>query len=37
MLGFLPGANDDINRQLEAQNAAWLGKARLIDNIVVRL
>jgi len=26
MLGFLPGADDDINRQLQEQNAAWLGK-----------
>lgn len=26
MLGFLPGADDDINRQLREQNAAWLGK-----------
>jgi len=26
MLGFLPGADDDVNRQLHAQNDAWLGK-----------
>jgi len=26
MLGFLPGRDDDINRQLAEQNAAWLGK-----------
>jgi hypothetical protein len=26
MLGYLPGADDDINRQLKAQNDAWLGK-----------
>ena len=26
MLGYLPGARDDINRQLQAQNDAWLGK-----------
>jgi len=26
MLGYLPGADDDINRQLQEQNAAWLGK-----------
>jgi len=26
MLGFLPGADDDINRELHAQNEAWLGK-----------
>jgi len=25
MLGFLPGADDEINRQLKAQNEAWLG------------
>jgi len=26
MLGYLPGADDDVNRQLKAQNDAWLGK-----------
>jgi len=26
MLGYLPGANDDINRQLKAQDDAWRGK-----------
>ncbi|NIP28465.1 MAG: PQQ-binding-like beta-propeller repeat protein [Phycisphaerae bacterium] len=26
MLGYLPGANDDINRQLKAQEQAWRGK-----------
>ena len=26
MLGFLPGKDDEINRQLEAQNESWLGK-----------
>jgi outer membrane protein assembly factor BamB len=26
MLGFLPGADDEANRQLEAQEAAWRGK-----------
>ncbi len=26
MLGYLPGADDDINRQLRAQHDAWLGK-----------
>jgi hypothetical protein len=26
MLGYLPGADDDINRELIAQEAAWLGK-----------
>jgi len=26
MLGYLPGANDDINRQLKAQEEAWRGK-----------
>ena len=26
MLGFLPGANDEINRQLKAQDDAWQGK-----------
>jgi len=26
MLGYLPGADDAINRQLADQNAAWLGK-----------
>ena len=26
MLGYLPGADDAINRQLKAQNDAWLGK-----------
>ena len=26
MLGFLPGADDEINRQLRAQNDAWLGR-----------
>jgi len=26
MLGFLPGADDPINRELHAQEAAWLGK-----------
>ncbi len=26
MLGFLPGADDEINRQLEAQSEAWHGK-----------
>ncbi|MBE3099143.1 MAG: PQQ-binding-like beta-propeller repeat protein [Planctomycetes bacterium] len=26
MLGFLPGADDDINRQLKAQDDAWRGK-----------
>ncbi len=26
MLGYLPGADDKINRQLRAQNDAWLGK-----------
>ena len=26
MLGYLPGADDDINRQLKAQNDAWHGK-----------
>ena len=26
MLGFLPGADDEINRQLKAQDAAWHGK-----------
>ena len=26
MLGYLPGADDDINRQLKAQNDAWQGK-----------
>ena len=26
MLGFLPGADDEINRQLAAQNEAWRGK-----------
>ena len=25
MLGFLPGADDEINRQLKAQDEAWLG------------
>jgi hypothetical protein len=27
MLGFLPGADDEINRQLQAQDDAWRGKA----------
>jgi len=27
MLGFLPGGKDDVNRQLHAQNDAWLGKS----------
>ena len=26
MLGYLPGADDEINRELQAQNDAWLGK-----------
>ena len=26
MLGYLPGADDDVNRQLKAQNDAWHGK-----------
>ncbi len=26
MLGYLPGADDDTNRELAAQNEAWLGK-----------
>jgi hypothetical protein len=26
MLGYLPGARDEINRQLQAQNAAWQGE-----------
>lgn len=26
MLGYLPGADDDINRQLKAQEEAWQGK-----------
>lgn len=26
MLGYLPGADDDINRQLKAQNDAWHGR-----------
>ena len=26
MLGYLPGADDEINRQLKAQNEAWLGR-----------
>lgn len=26
MLGFLPGAEDEINRQLQAQDEAWRGK-----------
>ena len=26
MLGYLPGADDDANRELKAQNSAWLGK-----------
>ena len=26
MLGFLPGADDEINRELQAQNDAWLGR-----------
>jgi hypothetical protein len=26
MLGYLPGSNDDINRQLKAQEEAWRGK-----------
>jgi len=26
MLGFLPGAHDEINRQLQAQDEAWRGK-----------
>jgi hypothetical protein len=26
MLGYLPGANDEINRQLKAQEQAWRGK-----------
>jgi len=26
MLGYLPGADDDINRQLKAQDEAWRGK-----------
>jgi len=26
MLGYLPGADDDINRQLKAQDDAWRGK-----------
>jgi hypothetical protein len=26
MLGYLPGAQDDINRQLKAQEDAWYGK-----------
>jgi hypothetical protein len=26
MLGYLPGARDEINRQLEAQDAAWHGE-----------
>ncbi len=26
MLGYLPGEDDPINRQLQAQNEAWLGK-----------
>ena len=26
MLGFLPGARDEINRQLQAQNESWQGK-----------
>ena len=25
MLGYLPGADDEINRELESQNEAWLG------------
>ena len=27
MLGFLPGAKDDLNRQLRAQDDAWRGKS----------
>ena len=27
MLGFLPGAKDDLNRQLHAQDDAWRGKS----------
>jgi outer membrane protein assembly factor BamB len=27
MLGFLPGADDEINRQLRAQDEAWRGKS----------
>jgi hypothetical protein len=26
MLGYLPGAEDDINRQLKTQDEAWRGK-----------
>jgi len=26
MLGYLPGADDEINRELQAQNDAWLGR-----------
>jgi hypothetical protein len=26
MLGYLPGADDDINRQLKAQDDAWHGR-----------
>ena len=26
MLGYLPGADDEINRQLRAQEDAWRGK-----------
>ena len=26
MFGFLPGADDDINRQLQEQEAAWNGQ-----------
>ena len=26
MLGFLPGADDDVNRQLQQQEEAWQGK-----------
>lgn len=30
MLGFLPGANDEINRQLQNQNDAWHGKQGML-------
>ncbi len=34
MLGYLPGEDDQINRQLKAQNEAWLGKRGGILSVV---
>ena len=34
MMGFLPGADDDINRQLKAQAEAWQGKRGGVLRIV---